>query len=310
MVGLRVVDDGPEGAVGELRERRGRLLEPEQALRRHHDERPRARVERLAAQQVEVLRGGRAVRDPDVLLRGELEEPLEAGARVLRPVALVAVREQQRQPRGLTPFRQARDEELVEHDLRAVHEVAELRLPEHERLGRRDRVAVLEPERGVLRERRVVDLEGRVGLVEALHRREALARLGVVEDEVPVRERSALGVLAGQPDRDPLDEQAREREPLRVAPVDAAVVERLEALVELRLQLRVHGEAVGDAQRAPPVSARSRSAATAVTTSLPVVAGSRSPSARARAAATPSAARAPPSARRRPRRRSARPPRR
>ena len=147
VVGLRVVDDGQEGAVGELLERRGSLLEPEQALRGHHDERPGARVERLPAQQVEILRGGRAVGDPDVLLGGELQEPLEARARVLRAVALVAVRQQQREPRGLTPFREAGDEELVEDDLRAVDEVAELRLPEHERLGRRDRVAVLEPER-------------------------------------------------------------------------------------------------------------------------------------------------------------------
>ena len=46
-------------------------------------------------------------------------------------------------------------------DLRAVREVAELRLPEHERLGRGGRVAVLEADAGVLGERRVVDLEGR-----------------------------------------------------------------------------------------------------------------------------------------------------
>ena len=48
--------------------------------------------------EVEVLRGRRAVDDADVLLRGELEEPLESRARVLRAVALVAVRQQQREP--------------------------------------------------------------------------------------------------------------------------------------------------------------------------------------------------------------------
>ena len=42
------------------------------------------------------------------------------------------------------PLREAGDDELVDRDLRAVDEVAELRLPEHERLGRGDRVAVLE----------------------------------------------------------------------------------------------------------------------------------------------------------------------
>ena len=43
--------------------------------------------------------------------------------------------------------------------LRAVGEVAELRLPEHQRLGRVDAVAVLEAERRVLGERAVVDRE-------------------------------------------------------------------------------------------------------------------------------------------------------
>ena len=102
------------------------------------------------------------VDDADVLLRGQLQEALEPGARMLGPVALVAVRQQQRQPRRLAPLREARDEELVDDDLRAVHEVAELRLPEHERLRRADRVAVLEAERRVLGQRRVVDLERRL----------------------------------------------------------------------------------------------------------------------------------------------------
>ena len=44
----------------------------------------------------------------------------------------------------------------------------------------------------------------------------------VVEDGVAMRERAALGVLAGQPDRDALDEQRRERERLGLAPVDAS----------------------------------------------------------------------------------------
>ena len=138
------------------------FLQPQQALGRHHDERACRRVERLAAEKMEELRRRRAVGDPDVVLRALLQEPLEPRARVLRAVAFVAVRQEQRQPRRLPPLRAAGDEELVDHDLGAVDEVAELRLPEDERVGRRDRVAVLEPEGGVLRERRVVDLEGRV----------------------------------------------------------------------------------------------------------------------------------------------------
>ena len=243
-IDVRVVEDGLEAAVHEIGKRRGSLLEPQQALRRHHDERPRVRVERLAAQEMEVLRRRGRVDDADVLLGGELEEPLEARARVLRAVALVAVREEERQARGLAPLGEPRDEELVDDDLRAVDEVAELRLPEDERLRRRHRVAVLEAERGVLRERRVVGLEGCGRLRQVLDRSVLGARVRVVEDEVAVGEGAALGVLAGEADRDALDEQARERERLGLAPVDAAGVERLDPPLEHLHELRVDGEAL------------------------------------------------------------------
>jgi hypothetical protein len=51
----------------------------------------------LPTEEVKVLRGRRQVGDADVLLRGELKEPLEPRARVLGTVAFVAVRKQQRQ---------------------------------------------------------------------------------------------------------------------------------------------------------------------------------------------------------------------
>ena len=56
-------------------------------------------------------------------------------------------------------------------------------------------------------------------------------------------------VLAGDPDRDAVDEQRRERERLRLAPVDAALVDRVAAALELLHQLRVRREALGDAQQ-------------------------------------------------------------
>ena len=72
-----------------------------------------------------------------------------------------------------------------------------------------------------------------VASAQVLDRRVALAGVRVVEDEVAVRERAALGVLAGEPDRDALDEQAGERERLGLAPVDAALLERRRAPLEL-----------------------------------------------------------------------------
>ena len=101
----------------------------------------------------------RRLGDRDVLASGERKEPLEAGGGVLGALALVAVGQQEHDAGGLAPLLLGRDDEVVDHDLRAVGEVAELRLPGDEGVGRLDRVAVLETEHRVLREQRVTDGE-------------------------------------------------------------------------------------------------------------------------------------------------------
>src|SRR5262245_20295216 len=117
---------------------------------------------------MEVLPRGRAVRDADVPLGRKLEKALEARARVLWPVSFIPVREEEREARCLSPLRAAGHDELVDDHLRAIHEVAELRLPQDERLRGGDRIAVLETDGGELRERRVVHLERSLGLVQVL----------------------------------------------------------------------------------------------------------------------------------------------
>ena len=84
------------------------------------------------------------------------EEALDAGRGVLGALALVAVREQHDEAGGLVPLVLGGHDELVDDDLGAVHEVAELRLPDDEGVLVGDRVAVLEAERGELRQQRVV----------------------------------------------------------------------------------------------------------------------------------------------------------
>ena len=95
---------------------------------------------------MEVLGRRRQVGDAEVALGGGLEEALEARRGVLRSRAFVGVWQQQRQARGLAPLCQARRDELVDDHLCAVDEVAELGLPEDERLRRLLAVAVLEAE--------------------------------------------------------------------------------------------------------------------------------------------------------------------
>ncbi len=171
-LGLVVLDDHPEAAFGELARRRGDHGVAQQALRRQHDERQRIDEEqrRLPPQQVEVLRRGRAVGDADVDVGGELQEALGTRARVVGPLPFVRVRQQQDERRALPPLAARRHQELVDDDLRAVDEVAVLRLPDHQARGLLHVVAVLEAEDRVLGQRAVVDLEGRARLRQRLQR--------------------------------------------------------------------------------------------------------------------------------------------
>ena len=195
---------------------------------------------------MEVLAGGRRVGEPDVALGGELHEALDPGARMLWPGAFVAVGQQQRQARCLPPLGLAGDDEGVDDHLRRVGEVAELRFPEHEAVGRGGRVAVLEAEAGDLRERAVVQLERRQGAGEVLDRRVLEAGLLVVEEQVAVGEGAALGVLAGQADMRALGQQRGVGERLGVAELDQAAFGDLEPLFEGLAQLAVDREAVGN----------------------------------------------------------------
>ena len=92
---------------------------------------------------------------------------------MLRPLALVAVRQHAHEPGHAQPLALARRDELVDDHLGAVGEVAELRLPQGQRVRLGERVAVLEAEHGLLRQHRVDDLVARLLVGELVERRVA-----------------------------------------------------------------------------------------------------------------------------------------
>ena len=219
----------------------------QQALRRQHDERQRIDEEqcRLPPQQVEVLRRGRAVGDADVDVGRELQEAFRPRARVVRALAFVRVRQQQDERRTLPPLAARRHQELVDDDLRAVDEVAVLRLPDHQARRLLHVVAVLEAEDRILGERAVVDLEGRARLRQGLQRHVRTAGRHVVQHGVAVAERSALDVLAGEADAHAVGQNRRQRQLFGGGPVDCPVVDGLEhvhPLLAAALELLVHRE--------------------------------------------------------------------
>src|ERR671934_89807 len=88
----------------------------------------------------------------------------------------------------LAPLLLSGADELVEYGLRAVGEVAELRLPAHKRLRPRHRVAILEPHRGELRQQGVVDVKLGRALIELLERCVLPAGVAVHEHHMPLAE--------------------------------------------------------------------------------------------------------------------------
>ena len=82
-----------------------------------------------------------------------------------------------------------------------------------------------------------MDLERRLGALEVLDRRVALAGLDVDQHEVALAERAARAVLAGEAQRASLRQQRPERERLGLAPVDGVVRPDLGALRALRREL-------------------------------------------------------------------------
>src|SRR5262245_43073261 len=215
-----VVDDGAEGALRELLERRHAELVPEEALRGHDDERfPEVPVH-LPAERVEVLRRRTQVADLHVVLGAELEEALEARARMLGALALVPVREQQDEAARPLPLRLGRRDELIDDDLRPVHEVAELRLPDDETVRVGEARPELEAEHGVRGEHAVEDPELLLRAADVVERDVALVGLHVVEDGVSLAERAACRVLPRHADGDVLQEKRADGERLGAAPVD------------------------------------------------------------------------------------------
>ena len=233
---------------------RAGLLEAQPFLRREDDERRVPFGVHLPAQQVEELRRRRGVAHLHVVLGGGREEALDARRRVLRPLAVVAVRQQQDEPVALAPLVLGGDDVLVDDDLGAVDEVAELRLPHHERLGRRLGVAVLEAER-----RRTPTAASRTPRTAPTRRPQVVERdprlAGLVVDQrgVAMRERAPPGVLTGEPDAVALEHERPDTPAPRpvaqsTSPSANSLARASNCLASLGCGVNVSGYAVSEAK--------------------------------------------------------------
>src|SRR5579883_108817 len=163
---------------------------------------------------------------------------------MLRPLALIAVRQQADETRHAQPFALARRDELVEDDLGAIGEIAKLGLPDRQRVGLGERIAVFEAEHRLFREHRIDHLVARLAVANVIERNVARLGLLIAQHGVALRERAALAVLSGEANRIALVEQSRESQRFGRRPVDSlARLDRLPAIVEKALDGLVDIEA-------------------------------------------------------------------
>ena len=99
---------------------------------------------------MEVLGRIRWLANLEVVAGRQLQKSFDARARMLRPLAFVAVRQQKYQAGEQVPFVFTRADELINYCLRHIREISELRFPQYQRLGIVSAVAVLKPEHACL----------------------------------------------------------------------------------------------------------------------------------------------------------------
>ena len=218
----------------------------EQALGRHDDQRPPEVRLDLSPECVKELGRRRQVANLYVVLGRGHQIAFEVGAGVLRPLALVAVGKEHDQTAHPVPFVECRRDELVDDDLGAVGEVAELGLPDHQHVGFDERVAVIEPEHRRLRQHAVVDAESRLIGFDVVERDIDLLVLGVEPRRVAVGEGASHAVLAAETNRSSLNQQGAEGQQLAKRPVDRApLLDGLQLLRQSPADLAVELKTVG-----------------------------------------------------------------
>mmetsp|Transcript_51111 Transcript_51111/g.128237 ORF Transcript_51111/g.128237 Transcript_51111/m.128237 type:complete len:455 (+) Transcript_51111:354-1718(+) len=267
-----------EASAGrELLERRDNVRVAQQRLRADDDGRLAVLATELATQRMKVAGGcarphhvhvgvvghlahGRLV----VRIVAQLQEALDAAGGVLRPGTVHAVRQEERERRLAAPLLVAGGQELIDHHLRGVHKIAELRLPQAEALRRFEAHAVLVAEHRQLAERAVHDVEAARRTTQLLLERGRLrgelqvgraervvtfAGLLVGHTQVPVAEGAAHSVLAAEAHGASVGQQRAERHRLGSGPVECALgrigVDTTQArLAVVAQQALMHREAV------------------------------------------------------------------
>ena len=160
-----------ESAVRQLIHAGNRQRMTQQRLRRHHHQRTTHTAQRLATQHViNLCRRGRHA-DLHVLFSAQLQITLQTRGGVLRALAFVTVRQEHHQAAHPSPLLLTGGDELVDHHLRTVGEVAKLRFPDSQSARLGGGVTIFERQHRFFRQYRVPNAELALAVMDMLQRR-------------------------------------------------------------------------------------------------------------------------------------------
>src|SRR5688572_31884351 len=169
---------------------------------------------------MEILRRGAWITDLHVVFCAQAQKAIHPAVGMLRPLALVAMRQQKHQIAGLTPFRFRAGDKVIDDYLSAVGKVSELSLPEDQRERVRHAIAKLETQDCRLRKGAVEHLEAGLISLQVVQGYELLAAFQITENQVSLAERAARAILAAQSNWSSLADQCAEGQRLGIGPVN------------------------------------------------------------------------------------------
>src|SRR3982751_1611636 len=145
---------------------------------------------------MEILGRSSAVANLNISLGAKLQKTLHAPTGMLRTLPFESVRQQENQATWLIPLYFGGNDELIDDNLRAIHEIAELRFPhdQGQRIGHA--VTKLEAHDGVLAQQAIDSFESHLIRDKMLERNVGFTGFVIREFKMPLSKCAARNVLA------------------------------------------------------------------------------------------------------------------
>ena len=158
---------------------------------------------------------------------------------MLRAHAFITVRQQEGEAIHGPPLVLSCTQKLVKQDLRPVVEIAELRFPNGQAIGRGKRVSVVKSRHRILTQKRVEDGQLGLFLVQQVQRNHLLLAVLGFHHRVTVRERTPLDILSADPNGVAFHQKRGVCQQFPQCPIQSVLLDHLQPVPHEALDLAV-----------------------------------------------------------------------